>query len=231
MAAISGRFRILIPDRSGYGRSPRIPSLPADFHRRAAEETLRFLDALNIRRAALWGHSDGAVIAALLGLSAPSRFSAIIMEAIHYTRAKAGSVEFFRTMISEPGKAGGRAASALARDHGESWRNVLERNATAWLQIVGSGLGDLYDGRLSKLAVAALFIHGGRDPRTEPGDLEAIRRELPRSEIRIIAAAGHSPHSEPESEDECARIASEFLDRNVMAARGESPPGPRTDRE
>jgi pimeloyl-ACP methyl ester carboxylesterase len=116
-------------------------------------------------------------------------------------------------MISVPDAVGGRASIALARDHGEEWRKVLERNATAWLEIVQAGPGDLYDGRLSKLQVPALFIHGGRDPRTEPGDLESIRRELPQAEIRIIDGAAHSPHSEPGAAEECVRIAEEFLGR------------------
>lgn len=211
--ALRGRFRILIPDRSGYGRSTPLTKLPVDFHRRAAIEMARFLDALNIHRAVLWGHSDGAVIAALLALDEPQRFKGVIFEAFHYTKAKTGSVDFFRAMISEPDIVGGRASTALARDHGEEWRKVLDRNATAWLEIVEAGSGDLYDGRLSELLVPALFIHGGRDPRTEPGDLEAIRRALPRAEIRILEDAGHSPHSEPGSADECVRIAADFLDR------------------
>ena len=74
--ALDRQYRILIPDRSGYGRSPRITSLPPDFHRRAAAETTQVLDALEIDHAVLWGHSDGAVIAALMGLAAPSRFRA-----------------------------------------------------------------------------------------------------------------------------------------------------------
>jgi pimeloyl-ACP methyl ester carboxylesterase len=211
--ALRGRFRILIPDRSGYGRSTPLTKLPADFHRRAAIEMARFLDALKIERAVLWGHSDGAVIAALLALDSPHRFKGVIFEAFHYRKAKTGSVDFFRAMISEPDTVGGRASMALARDHGEQWRKVLDRNATAWLEIVEAGFGDLYDGRLSELQVPALFIHGGRDPRTEPGDLEAIRRELPQAEIRILEDAGHSPHSELGSADECVRVAGEFLDR------------------
>jgi 3-oxoadipate enol-lactonase len=211
--ALGGRRRILIPDRTGYGRSPRITSLPPDFHRRAAEETIRVLDALHVEQAVLWGHSDGAVIAVLLGLGTPKRFSGLILEAFHYSRSKTGSADFFREMISEPYKVGNRAAAALARDHGGDWRSVLERNATAWLEIVASSPGDLYGGRLSELAVPALFIHGSRDPRTEPGDLEAIRRELPQAEVRIIEGAAHSPHSEPESSEECTRIAAEFLER------------------
>lgn len=209
--ALSGRFRILIPDRSGYGRSTPLSKLPVDFHSRAAAETLRFLDALNIGRAVLWGHSDGAVIATLLGLAAPQRFAALVLEAFHYTKSKTGSLDFFRSMIAEPETVGRRAMTALARDHGDRWREVLARNAAAWLEIVRSGPGDLYDGRLPCLQVPTLFIQGSLDPRTEPGDLEAIRRDLPQAQLRIIEGAGHSPHSEPVSADECARIVKEFL--------------------
>jgi pimeloyl-ACP methyl ester carboxylesterase len=217
IAALCGRFRILIPDRSGYGRSTPVTKFPTDFHRRAALETARFLDALNIERAVLWGHSDGAVIAALLALEAPVRFPGVIFEAFHYKKAKQGSLDFFRAMISEPDSVGARASRALAGDHGEEWRKVLDRNATVWLEIVHSGPGDLYDGRLAELRVPALFIHGGRDPRTEPGDLEAIRHQLPQAEIRILEAAGHSPHSEPESAAGCVSIAAGFLDRICAA--------------
>ena len=114
-ATLSGQFRILIPDRSGYGKSTPIAKLPVDFHRRAARETARFLDALNIERVVLWGHSDGAVIAALLALEEPSRFPAVIFEAFHYAKAKTGSVDFFRAMISEPATVGARASSAMGR--------------------------------------------------------------------------------------------------------------------
>ena len=55
IAALENRFRILIPDRSGYGRSSPIAELPVDFHQRATRETLSFLDALGIDRAFVWG--------------------------------------------------------------------------------------------------------------------------------------------------------------------------------
>lgn len=207
------RFRILIPDRPGYGRSGRLASLPPDFHARAAEETLRFLDALGIERALLWGHSDGAVIAGLIGLNAPQRCHGLILEAFHYTRQKRGSADFFRAMISDPESVGGRALEALARDHGDAWQKVLEQNATAWLEIVRSEAGDLYNGRLSELSVPALFIDGSRDPRIEPGDPQAIRRELPQAEFRVIEGAGHSPHSEPNAAGECVRIAAEWCNK------------------
>ena len=216
IAALGERFRILIPDRSGYGRSPRLAALPPDFHSRAAGETLRFLDALGIEQAVFWGHSDGAVIAGLLGLKAPRRCLGLILEAFHYSRAKRGSVDFFRAMISDPDSVGGRTREALARDHGDDWRQVLEQNATAWLRLGQSGEGDLYDGRLSELAVPALLIDGGRDPRIEPGDPEAIRRELSQAEFHVIEGAGHGSHSEPNFAGRCVRIADEWLNKQPV---------------
>jgi pimeloyl-ACP methyl ester carboxylesterase len=214
--AFGDDYKILIPDRSGYGRSPRINALPADFHRRAAIEMARWLDALQITRPVLWGHSDGAVIAAWMGLLWPERLAGVILEAFHFLRVKPRSREFFETMVGNPERLGERVTTALARDHGETyWRELILMNGTAWLQIADQSRNsghDLYDGRLSELSVPALFIHGDGDPRTEPGELEAVRRELPTARMEIIRDAGHSPHSQRAAVTEVNRVAREFLD-------------------
>jgi len=218
VAALQDRFRILIPDRSGYGRSSGIEELPAGFHGRASVETLQFLDALKIDRAVLWGHSDGAVIAACCGLAVRRRFSALILEAFHYQSAKHRSLDWMRSVMLDPDAVGERAKEALMRDHGEGWRKVVERNAAAWIEIARVGGPDMYGGRLSELSVPALFIYGGDDPRTEPGDPELVRQALPRADFRVIEGARHSPHSGRDSAEECTRIAKEFLARLTSGA-------------
>lgn len=213
--AFGDRFRILIPDRTAYGRSMRLSHVPADFHARAAVETMRLLDALHIERPVLWGHSDGAVIAAKMGLAAPDRIAGLILEAFHFYRVKPGSREFFEVMAGDPGLLGERVADTLAREHGEDyWRKLIVINGNAWLRIADEATHaghDLYDGKLSKLRAPALFIHGSRDPRTEPGELDAVRAQLPNAKIAIIEGGGHSPHSESASAAESNRVASEFL--------------------
>src|SRR5438876_10485137 len=74
--------RFVIPDRTGYGRSPRLEALPHGFHVAAAIETERLLGPLAIERCSLWGHSDGSVSAVLMALRDPGRYSGIGVEAV-----------------------------------------------------------------------------------------------------------------------------------------------------
>jgi pimeloyl-ACP methyl ester carboxylesterase len=221
--SLADRFRILIPDRTGYGRSQSIEHLPSDFHRRAAVETIQVLDALHIDRPVLWGHSDGAVIATLIGLSAPDRIAAVILEAFHFYRVKPGSREFFETMAGDPNLLGERVARVLANDHGEDyWQKLILNNGNAWLRIAEDATHsrqDLYDGKLAELRVPTLFIHGSRDPRTEPGEMDAVRNQLPNARIEMIEGGGHSPHSESASAGECSRIANDFLESIEAASK------------
>jgi pimeloyl-ACP methyl ester carboxylesterase len=213
--AFGADFRILIPDRSGYGRSMRIGAMAVDFHRRAAVEMANFLDALDIERAILWGHSDGAVIATLMGLVSPERYAGIILEAFHFYRVKPGSREFFETMAHDPDMLGERVCAALARDHGEDYfRDLIINNGNAWLRIAEESehaKQDLYDGRLGDLSAPTLFIHGSADPRTEPGELDAVRQQFNFAQMHIIEGGGHSPHSQKSAASECNQIAGDFL--------------------
>lgn len=123
------QFRIIIPDRSGYGRSTRLTEdLTSDFHYRAATETLSLMDSLGIERALLWGHSDGAVIAAILGFTAPERVSALILEAFHYYRVKPGSREFFEALARRPETLSAELRERFARELGANLAGINRKS-------------------------------------------------------------------------------------------------------
>jgi len=233
IAALAPRHRIVAPDRTGYGGSRRLLRQETDFHRRAAEETLAVIDALGLDRPIVWGHSDGAVIALMMGLARPARVGGVIVEATHLFRNKPASREFFETMMRDPDGLGDRVTGVLAREHGEHWRDLIRTNGDAWMRIADDPSApdpDLYGGRLSELRVPALVIHGARDPRTEPGELEAICAALWRThgsapagggagadprvgppQFAILPEGGHSPHSERATSDEVTHIAQNFI--------------------
>ena len=216
IAVLDREHRFVIPDRTGYGRSGRLAAQDVDFHTRAAGETFALLDALGLERPVLWGHSDGAVIALRMALAAPERLMAIILEATHLYRSKPASREFFDTMMRNPDDLGERVADILVRDHGDSWRDIIRINGAAWRRIADERAApdeDLYGGRLCDMRVPALVIHGARDPRTEPGELEALRTQLAMAQFAVLADGAHSPHSERATADEATSVAREFLSR------------------
>jgi len=220
IAHMADRFRILIPDRTGYGKSPRIESFVRGFHQRAAQEMRDFLDGLGIEACVLWGHSDGAVTAARMAIAQPERFPALILEAIHYDRCKPGSRGFFETAASNPRKFGTALVAAMAQEHGEDyWEYLLTVHGRAWLDILDTCQDpalDLYSGRIGELRPPALLIHGSRDPRTEPGELDRLRQQTTTLELALFNGAQHSPHSESEFADAVTRTVAGFLEsRNI----------------
>jgi pimeloyl-ACP methyl ester carboxylesterase len=228
--ALRCHVRLLIPDRSGHGRSASFAGpLPLDFHRRAAEETLLVLDALEIDRAVLWGHSDGAVIAAMIGLQAPERCERLILEALHFYRNKPRSHEiFFQRFADHPGQVSEKLQKLLAADHGvEHWGNVVHRNCRAWLGLAAVSERpdeDLYGGRLGEVPLPVTFMHGRGDPRTEPGEIERASEELHGAEVRFIENGRHSPHSEEAVWKECNQILLELMPEKRAQPQGLTPP-------
>lgn len=221
--ALAPQHRIVIPDRSGYGRSSPIAGLGTDFHRRAVEETRAFIDAVGLERPILWGHSDGAIIALLLGMDAPDRIAGVVAEATHYDKYKPASRTFFDSIIGNPQSLGGGVAAVMTRDHGERWPAIVDMHSRAWRRLaeVASPDEDFYGGRLRELTVPVLVVHGARDPRTEPGELDALHTALdrpalsgaegPANRFVILPEGAHSPHSERATADEVTRLAREFI--------------------
>lgn len=213
-ALVEAGHRVLAPDRLGFARSSPVDEVPVDFHVRAARETLAILDALGVDEARLWGHSDGAVIALHLARLAPRRFPALAVEAAHLWRRKPASRRFFETMADAPESFGEKVARRLETEHGARWRDILRLHGRAWLRLADEARDerhDLYDNRLADVRAPALVVHGARDPRTEPGELDALLAALPRATPLVFPEAGHAPHAERATEAQTARRVVSFF--------------------
>ena len=148
-------------------------------------------------------------------------------------RSKPRSRTFFDSIAGFPRALGASTASALVRDHGDRWPEVIERHSRAWMAIdrdAASDRDDFYDGRLGEIGVPVLLVHGARDPRTEPGEIEALADSLSRPAGRhrvvVLPEGGHSPHSEPATSDEVTRLVQAFVDRPAEAIALQPPAQP-----
>ena len=145
-------------------------------------------------------------------LREPDRYDGLIVEAIHLDRRKPRSREFFLQMIDDPDAFGERVTRKLAEEHGEDyWRTIIRAGGRAWRDIAATPNEDFYERRLHDLRVPMLVVHGADDPRTEPGELDRIRREVPTARIEMIEGGGHSPHSTRATAAQVTAIVGDFL--------------------
>jgi pimeloyl-ACP methyl ester carboxylesterase len=208
-AAVLGKsYRMIFPDRRGYGRSTPLDDLPSGYHADAAVDLGQFLDVLGIEHAILWGHSDGAITSALFAAAHPDRVGALVLEAIHFQRAK--SQAFFRKYADDPGALPEQTIEHLRADHGERWRPVIEMHSRVWLSFDSIG-GDFYDGKLETIEAPTLLLFGEKDPHTAPAEVAELASHLRRATLAPVPEGGHSPHSEPRTAHFCSERVLRFL--------------------
>ena len=62
-----------------------------------------------------------------------------------------------------------------------------------------------------RIARVRVVAHGEADPRTEPGELDAVRASLPTAQLALLPGAGHSPHSERSAAEAVTELIARFL--------------------
>jgi pimeloyl-ACP methyl ester carboxylesterase len=182
--------------RWGHGQSA-VPATPhtTEFMHDEARTLPMVLDAAGIRRAILYGHSDGGSIAIICAAEHPSRIDSLILEAPHVfvEDLSVASIEATTARYRE-----GALRDRLARHHSQvdvafhGWSDVwLDPAFRAWN----------LEGYLPRVRCPALLIQGDRDEYGTLQQIDAIERQLGGSvEKLVLAGCGHAVHrDQPEA--------------------------------
>ena len=213
-SALADEFRMIVPDRRGYGRSTRVERLGADFHWPAAEDVFALLDALKMRETFVWGHSDGAVIGAIMAITQPARVRGLIFEGGHLYNRKPLSQPAFEALYRDPTQLPKPAQRRMIEYHGQDgWQQVIRNWAGAWLELAERE-GDLYHGRLGEVACPTLVMLGGQDEHTPVSEMQELTRRIPNARLSVYPAAGHCVHDGRSTRAACTQEAREFV-RNL----------------
>ncbi|MCX5539721.1 alpha/beta fold hydrolase [Paraburkholderia sp. CNPSo 3076] len=202
--ALSESFRVVAYDMLGHGESA-LPSAQPTLDEYAAQlESL--LDAIQVERAHVVGHSMGALVALEFALlNAPRTLSVVALNAVYdRTPAQREAVMTRAASLGDAPAASGVDAT-LSRWFGDPIPGHLTQAAQAvralLLAVDPVGYARTYRlfassdaahvGRLANLEVPALFLTGECDPNSSGQMSHAMAAVAPRARAEVIANARH----------------------------------------
>jgi pimeloyl-ACP methyl ester carboxylesterase len=188
--AMRTRCGVLVYSRYGHGESQELAEKrPVEFMHHEGERVLpELLDKLGITKPILLGHSDGGSIALIFAGRYPERVRALVLEAPHVfvedlsvASIAAAKVAYETTNL--------RARLGCYHAHVDAtfwgWNDIwLEPDFRSWN----------IESYLAANRCPVLCIQGEEDEYGTRAQLEAIRAQLPGTEIVMLAQCGHAPH-------------------------------------
>jgi pimeloyl-ACP methyl ester carboxylesterase len=211
--ALAERFRVVIPDMQGYGRSSKGVDRKDPFGD-LADAMLGLMDALNIPRAHLVGNSLGGACALRMALDQPSRVSALVLMGpggIGTTRAL--PTKGLNLLLNYYG-GGGPSRDKLAAfirdylvyDGSQVEDSIIDARYQSSIdpEVVTApplrrpqGLKAALrmdftrDARLEQCTVPALVLWGTEDKVNRPSGGAALQKRMPSCDLYLFSKTGH----------------------------------------
>lgn len=200
---------VLVYSRRGYGASDPVPlPRPLDYQTREALDVLpRVLDTVGIERAILFGHSDGATMAAIYAGSVEDRrVRGLILEAPHFFTEPSGLASIAAARVSYEN---GALKAKMAKYHRDpdgafkGWNGAwLDPGYEAW------NVAEVID----YIRVPILAIQGRQDQYGTMAQIEELENRAYCPVDTLILECQHAPHQEcpepvlAEVSEFCARL-------------------------
>ena len=191
LPAFAERHRVLAYDHRGHGRTSAAPGAFASYTDLSADlEAL--LDYAGVEQAHFCGFSDGAITLLGYALAHPARVRSLILAGGQYTNDER-SFSMLDKMTPERIQARlPEWAASLAQLHDPHhepgyWQTLLRQMLPMWRVEPNFALA-----QLEQIVAPTLLIAGERDNFGHVDQQVAMRRAIPRSELCILPAAGHS---------------------------------------
>lgn len=198
--ALSDTHRVIALDMPGHGRSasPNPGAALGDF----VAQAVALLDALGIAQASVIGHSMGGLVAMGMALEHPDRVLRVgVLNSVYERTPEArAAVEARAAEISGSGTCGdieqpirrwlGDAETPLHAPI-RNWLGGIDPAAyAAAYQVFATG-DRLFSGKLSELAMPALFATGTHDPNSTPQMADAMAAAAPRGKSAVLDGQRH----------------------------------------
>ena len=221
--ALVAHYRVILPDLRGHGESG-VGEGPATMAKHTLD-VARVLDAEDVGRAPFVGVSIGGYVlfefwrrlrgrVAALGLCNTKAQADTLEGRVGRLQAASNVMEhgvepFFESMVP---KLMGETTRKTRPDLVEGALRMMRKMSPEDVAMVQRGMAERPDSMptLKTINVPTLILTGDEDTLTGVPEAELMRQNIPGSQIKVIAKAGHySPWEQPE---EVGKILPQFLD-------------------
>jgi len=214
-ATPSGGYHVFALDARNHGRSPHDPVMT---YEAMVDDVIAWMDARQMAKAVMVGHSLGGKTAMLLACRHPERVERLVVVDIapkdYYWVAHRAEFAAMNQLELSGLQSRGEAemrfeaqvatlgmrkflATNLERNEDGRWRWLINLPVlTTVLPVMEQNSlqpGDCFAG-------GALFIVGGRSSYVQSADHAAIGRHFPRAKIETLPESGHNPHMDTREE-------------------------------
>lgn len=222
-------FQVILLDNRGVGGSDK----PAGPYTASilAKDTVGLLDALNIDKAIIMGHSMGGFVAQAMALEYPEKVDRLILASTNFGGPRhvpitAEAMTVLSDLTSDPVT---RFKNGLVVSTAPGWADENPEMIERWLAwrvsnpiepvhyqaqlAIGLSLvpeDAAFETRLENISVPTLILFGEHDKVVPPANADLLAKQIRGSEIRIFPNAGHFfPIEIP---DEAAQAVIDFVE-------------------
>ena len=211
------KYRIYIPDQRGHGDSDR----PVGGYalQQFAADIVAFMDALNVKQAAIVGHSMGSFIGQHVAVLAPERVNRLVLIG-SATKIRNGVVEGLQkeiTALKDP------VSEKFVRDFQASvtfkpvpqdfFEGIVKESmklpAPVWREVMAEMLSPDGEVELKKIKTPTLIIWGDKESIFPRSEQDMLTSALRRSVLKVYPDIGHVPVWE--APEQVAKDLQEFI--------------------
>ncbi len=190
---LAKRFRVIVIDFLGCGRSARVPALAEDLWYDEALQAAALLDFLGCERAFVIGSSGGAIAAINLALERPELVEKLVADSFEGERALSDVTESIAAQ-REASKQDEGARRFYEAMNGEDWESAVDADTDAILAHA-THIGNFYHQPLSSLKADILLCGSLGDEFAPPGFFEQvygdILKKTEHGEMHLFESGSH----------------------------------------
>lgn len=202
VAVLKARYRCIVWDERGHGQSATGVCAPFSYYD-SADDLAALLAQLGIKQAVLVGMSQGGYLSLRCALTHPEIVLALILIDTQALPEDPAKMPLYQAMLQDWVANGLSEQSAATIEHiilgqqwpgaaawREKWKKVAPADLLQSFQTLGTR--DDISGRIGRIAVPALVIHGDNDRAIELPRAKAMADALPNAQIVVVPGAGHA---------------------------------------